>query len=120
MVVVITAAGMSAMWGASEMRDVLDAILKKLVRSGVATFVGGDFNTATHATVMKKYGFVRLTDEVDTADEPGDQKLDANWHKTGKKVKTRKRGASLLNPGTLSDHKGFLVNGTIELPTSTL
>lgn len=101
-------------------RDVLDAILKKLVRDGVATFVGGDFNTATHATVMKKYGFVRLTDEVDTVDESGDQKLDANWHKTGEKVKTRKRGASLLNPGALSDHKGFLVNGTIELPTSTL
>ena len=101
-------------------RDVLDAILKKLVRSGVATFVGGDFNTATHATVMKKYGFARLTDEVDTVDEPGDQKLDANWHKAGKNVKTRKRGASLLDPGTLSDHKGFLVNGTIELPTSTL
>ena len=101
-------------------RDVLDAILKKLVRNDVATFVGGDFNTATHATVMRKYGFVRLTDEVDTGDESGDQKLDASWHKTGKSTKTGKRGASLLNPGTLSDHKGFLVNGTIELPTSTL
>lgn len=100
--------------------DVLDAVLKKLVRDGVATWIGGDFNTSEHEKVMEKYGFSRATDAVDTGDEAGDQKLDAVWFKTGKKVNARVRGKSLLNPSTLSDHKGFLVNGTIELPTSTL
>lgn len=98
--------------------NVLGSILKKLTRDGVATWVGGDFNTGAHDSVMKEHGFDRATDAVATVDD-ADSKLDAVWHRSGK-VLTRKRGASLLNPGSLSDHKGFLVNGTIELPISTL
>lgn len=99
--------------------DVLATILRRLVRD-VATWIGGDFNTGAHDALMKKYGFARLTDPADTGDEAGEQKLDASWHRSSGKVRTRKRGSSLLSPGALSDHKGFMVNGTVELPASTL
>ena len=97
-------------------RDALKKWLGKVLRDGVATFVGGDFNTETHAQVMQALKFARLTPAVNTNDAGG--KLDAVWHRAGKKVNTRKRGASLLDPGTLSDHKGWLGNGTIETPAT--
>lgn len=95
-------------------RDALKTWLGKVLRADVATFVGGDFNTETHAQVMQALKFARLTPAVNTNDAGG--KLDAVWHRAGKKVSTRKRGASVLDPGTLSDHKGWIGNGTVETP----
>ena len=95
-------------------RDALTKWLGKVLRPG-ATFVGGDYNTETHAQVMQSLKFSRMTPAVNTNDEGG--KLDAVWHRPGKRVKTRVRGTpTLLDPRNLGDHKGWLVNGTIEIP----
>ena len=96
-------------------RDALTKWLGKVLRPGVATFVGGDYNTETHAQVMQSLKFSRMTPAVNTNDAGG--KLDAVWHRPGKRVKTRVRGTpTLLDPRNLGDHKGWLVNGTIEIP----
>ena len=96
-------------------RDALKKWLGKVLRPGVATFVGGDYNTETHAQVMLSLKFSRMTPDVNTNDAGG--KLDAVWHRPGKRIKTRVRGTpTLLDPRNLGDHKGWLVNGTIEIP----
>lgn len=96
-------------------RDALKTWLGKVLRPDAATWVGGDFNTGTHELVMRALKFARATPAVVTNDEGG--KLDAVWHRPGKRVKTRVRGTpTLLDPRILGDHKGWLVNGTIEIP----
>ena len=96
-------------------RDALKTWLGKVLRPDAATWVGGDFNTGTHELVMRALKFARATQAVNTNDEGG--KLDAVWHRPGKRVKTRVRGTpTLLDPRILGDHKGWLVNGTIEIP----
>lgn len=100
-------------------REVLAKALKKVLRDGVATWVGGDFNTGTHASTMKEFGFTRATPAEATVDG-SDNKLDAVWFRAGKAVVTEVRGRSLLDPGGLSDHKGWLVNGSIIQKISTL
>lgn len=96
-------------------RDALKTWLGKVLRPEVAAWVGGDFNTGTHELVMRALKFARATPAVNTNDAGG--KLDAVWHRPGKRVKTRVRGTpTLLDPRILGDHKGWLVNGTIEIP----
>lgn len=97
----------------AKLKDLRNA-LNDVLRKDVATWVGGDFNTARHAEVMAEFGFVRATPAVDTVVDDGDQKLDAVWCRPGKKVATPVRGKALLDPGKLSDHMGWLVNATLE------
>lgn len=89
----------------------LRAALGMVLRNGVGTYVGGDFNTSRHKEVMQSLGFRRATPEVATA---GTNKLDAVWYRDGKTSLVPVRGATLVDAGKLTDHKGWLVNATIE------
>ncbi|MFT4225299.1 peptidoglycan-binding protein [Micropruina sp.] len=96
-------------------RDELDVLLGKLARKDVATWVGGDFNTGTYRSVLEALGFKAATPHQATA---GTSKLDAVWFRPGKTVECVARDRTLLNP-ELSDHKAWLVNGTIRsIPTN--
>ncbi len=81
-----------------------------LVRDGVPTIVAGDFNTQTAFSIVKPFGFVRATPAVDTSDTPGIQKPDAVFVSSGLKI----RGTKLIDPGDISDHKAWLVQGTLK------
>lgn len=97
-------------------RDELADLLADLLRPGIATWVGGDFSTSTYAAVLEKLGFKRATPAEATY---GTSKLDAVWFRPGKTVECVARDQTLLNPGTLSDHRSWLVNGTIRaIPTN--
>lgn len=90
---------------AGKLDDVRTA-MKMLYRKGRATIIAGDFNTA-HAeqVLVGEFGLRRATPNVDTVDEPGDQKLDAVFISPGLSV----RYATLLDPGRISDHKAWRV-----------
>ncbi|MFT4295648.1 MAG: peptidoglycan-binding protein [Micropruina sp.] len=83
----------------------LRAILKAVARPTVPTIVGGDFNTALHDSVMEQLGFRRLTEAVDTLRGGATGKLDAVWFRGS----IRPTESTLLDPGTLSDHYGWMV-----------
>ena len=89
--------------------DDLRRIMKALRRKGVPCVVGGDFNTS-HADdiLVKEFGFTRATPKVDTSDAPGVQSLDALfvYDVTVRKV-------TKLNPGNITDHSSWLLQGTL-------
>ena len=101
-------------------RDDLAAGLAKLLRPGVATWVGGDFNTSTHYKVMQPLGFTPATPYVDTMPKTGSQKLDRVWFRSGTSVALAVRGRTKLRPGKLTDHTGWLVNATMLTAPSPL
>lgn len=80
----------------------------QLYRRGVPTMVGGDFNTGKAFSVLEPLGFRRSTRHVDTVNAVGDQRLDAVFAQ-GLKVS----GQELLDPGSLSDHKVWVVKAAL-------
>jgi len=83
--------------------------MNKLFREGVPTIVAGDFNTRTAFDIIEPFGFVRFTRRVDTVNEPGDQRVDAVFVTPGLEL----RGKEQVDPGTVSDHKTWVVKGTL-------
>jgi len=83
--------------------------MQRLRRPGVSTIVAGDFNTRTAFDVIEPFGFVRSTRRVDTVNDPGEQRLDAVFFTPEVDL----RDKELIDPGDVSDHKAWLVNGTL-------
>ena len=79
-----------------------------LIKPHTPTIVAGDFNGAD-VSALKAAGLVRATPAVDTYDPAGTQVLDQVWVSPDLLV----RGATLLDPGSLSDHKVWVVNLTL-------
>ena len=88
-------------------RDI--ARMLSLYRKGVATIIAGDFNTSDTAALART-GLVRATPAEDTLDKAGVQPLDQVWVTPDLIV----RGATLLDPGSLTDHKTWVVNLTLD------
>lgn len=89
------------------------AKMLSLYRKGVSTIIAGDFNTPD-TQALARAGLVRATPAVDTLDKAGVQPLDQVWVTPDLIV----RGTTLLDPGSLTDHKVWVLNLT--LPASTL
>lgn len=83
--------------------------MTELHRPGVPTMVAGDFNTPAAFDVIEPFGFVRFTRSVNTLNEPGDQRLDAVFVTPGLDLRSKK----LIDPGNVSDHKVWLIKGTL-------
>jgi hypothetical protein len=83
--------------------------MRALRRPGVGTIVAGDFNTNTAFDVIEPFGFVRFTESINTLNSPGVQRLDAVFSTPD--VELRK--TSQLDPGSVSDHKAWLVKATV-------
>lgn len=91
--------------------DDLRKIMSSLYRKGTPTIVGGDFNTSKSADVMvTEFKFNRGTPNIATTDSG--KFLDAVYV-AGIEV----RKSTLVNPGAVSDHKGWLVQGTLAQST---
>lgn len=80
-----------------------------LRRPGVPTVVAGDFNTGTASDIIKSFGLVRSTQDVDTVNKDGVQRLDAVLFTPDVKLVE----SNLVDPGDLSDHTSWLVEGTL-------
>ncbi len=89
------------------------AKMLSLYRKGISTIIAGDFNTPD-TQALARAGLVRATPAVDTLDKAGVQPLDQIWVSPDLIV----RGTTLLDPGSLTDHKGWVAQLT--LPASTL
>lgn len=103
--------GKSDSYIVTQKRATINTTLKELVVKGVTTIVCGDFNITNVDDIFKTYGLVRMTPNVPTTDDG--KPIDMVWATPD--VITRK--ATLHNPGPLSDHKWWLVQGT--LPATT-
>ena len=84
---------------AQKQADIAKALT--LVRKGVHTVIGGDWNTSSTTTKLKAAGLVRATPVKDTHDKAGNQYIDQVWVSKGIKVVS----ATLVDPGSISDHK---------------
>lgn len=93
-------------------RATINTTLKELVVDGVTTIVCGDFNIANVDDIFKTYGLVRMTPNVPTTDDG--KPIDMVWATPD--IITRK--TTLHNPGPLSDHKWWLVQGTLTATTT--
>jgi hypothetical protein len=93
---------------AAKQADIKKA-MTALRRPGVATIVAGDFNTGTAFDIIKPFGFVRSTTHIDTANVAGVQRLDAVFFTPDVVLRDSKQ----LDPGDVSDHKVWLVKGTL-------
>lgn len=80
----------------------------RLARKGVPTLYAGDFNTQHAEDVILPAGFTRGTPNEDTVDLVGDQRLDATFMRG-----LTKRKHSKHDPGSISDHKTWVFNGTL-------
>lgn len=83
--------------------------MEQLHRPGVRTLVAGDFNTKTAFDVIEPFGFVRSTSDINTANAPGVQRLDAVFATP----EIALRGERQIDPGPVSDHKAWLVQATL-------
>lgn len=85
--------------------------VKTVYRPGVPTIIGGDMNTSKAEDLLRKeFGFERVTPDVDTLDEVGEQKIDVILKK-GDEIEIRE--VHQLNPGRLTDHKVWLFQGSL-------
>lgn len=84
------------------------AKMLSLYRKGVSTIIAGDFNTPDTAALARA-GLVRATPAVDTLDKAGVQPLDQVWVSPDLTV----RGTTLLDPGSLTDHKVWVAQLTL-------
>ena len=84
-----------------------------LIKPHTPTIVAGDLNGAD-VSALKAAGLVRATPAVDTYDPAGTQVLDQVWVSPELLV----RGHTLLDPGSISDHKVWVVNLTLPGGTS--
>lgn len=91
---------------AGKQRDI--AKMLSLYRKGVSTIIAGDFNTPDTAALARA-GLVRATPAVDTLDKAGVQPLDQVWVTPDLTV----RGTTLLDPGSLTDHKVWVAQLTL-------
>jgi len=89
----------------SDIRKAMEA----LRRPGVPTLVAGDFNTGTAFDIIEPFGFIRSTSSVNTLNNPGTQRLDAVFFTPDVQF----REATLVDPGSVSDHKVWQVKGTL-------
>jgi len=99
----------SAIASLAEKETDIRTAMQRLRRPGVATIVAGDFNTRTAFDVIEPFGFVRSTRRIDTVNAPGEQRLDAVFFTPELEL----RGKDQIDPGSVSDHKAWLVNGTV-------
>lgn len=83
--------------------------MRALRRPGVPTIVAGDFNTKTAFDIIEPFGFVRSTPKINTLNDPGAQPLDAVFFTPDVQF----RDSDQLDPGDISDHKVWLVKGTL-------
>ncbi len=83
--------------------------MRELRRQGVPTIVAGDFNTRTAFDIIEPFGFVRSTENINTLNAPGVQRLDAVFFTPDVQF----RESDQLDPGDISDHKTWLVKGTL-------
>ena len=84
------------------------AKMLSLYRKGVSAIIAGDFNTPD-TQALARAGLVRATPAVDTYDPAGTQVLDQVWVSPDLIV----RGTTLLDPGTLTDHKVWVAQLTL-------
>lgn len=83
--------------------------MKALYRPGVPTMVAGDFNTAAASEVIDPFQVDQLSPSINTLNDPGIQPFDAIFTTPGLQA----RKLTQLNPGTISDHKVWLLKGTL-------
>lgn len=91
---------------AGKQRDI--AKMLSVYRKGISTIIAGDFNTPD-TQALARSGLVRATPAVDTLDKAGVQPLDQVWVTPDLIV----RGTTLLDPGSLTDHRVWVAQLTL-------